>query len=247
MVELIVCDRDVAERFRSEDAARRIEDPVLRALAERVLERRETEAYFEPMEILGELPSAMAERVRRRLDEGAIGEVASRAAGEWFARHAQRAERGDRRALIHRLRAAESRGDDAEVSRLLMALKEGGRIPAPEESGSGPNVAPVGVPDPAEHWGDGRRLSPPEETGGRDDEAWEDEGAWPMEEASPGDWSDDASLEPPDDAPHSPEVGQRDASEWAGSAGDAELPPGLVELEPEDDLDGENDWVPERS
>jgi DNA primase len=243
MVELIVCDRDVAERFRREDAARRIEDPVLRALADRVLERRESEEYFEPMEILGELPSAMAERVRRRLDEGAIGEVASRAASEWFARHEQRAERGDRQALIHRLRAAESRGDDAEVSRLLRALKDGGRA-APS---AGPDSAVAGVAAPVEHRPGDVASFAPEETGVGAPDAWEDGEEWPSEGAASADWSEDAPVDHAGDSPGAFDDGEPDSPRWAGDAEEEDLPPGLVELEPEDDLDEEGDWMPERS
>jgi hypothetical protein len=123
IVELIVCDHGVASRMESEGAVDRIEDPVLRAIAERVLERRATDEYFEPLELLPDLPAAMAERVRLRLDEGAVGEVAARVVDEWFARHAERAARGDRKALIARLRAAEHRGDEAEVAAVLRALQ----------------------------------------------------------------------------------------------------------------------------
>lgn len=167
MVELLVCDAGVAERVRREGATQHIEEPVLRAIAEKVLERRETDDYFEPLELLPDLPAAMGERIRRRLDEGAIGAVAARAADEWFARNAERAARGDRRAIIARLRAAEHRGDEVGVAAALEALKTGAALP----------------PDDAE---------PERETGGP-------------------------------------------------------LPPGLMELEPEEDLeyDPDGDWVPD--
>lgn len=132
MVELIVCDAGVAERARTEGAVELIQEPVLRAIAERVLERRETDEYFEPLELLPDLPSSMAERVRLRLEEGVVGETAMRAADEWFAGHAQRAARGDRKTLIARLRSAEHRGDDAGVRAALEALKNGVALP-PEE------------------------------------------------------------------------------------------------------------------
>lgn len=128
MVELIVCDQGVAERARSEGALALIEDGVLRAIAENVLERRRSAEYFEPLELLPDLPSAMAERVRLRIEEGAVGEVAARAADEWFAAHAARAHRGDRKALIAQLRAAEHRGDRDGVRAALEAIKNGASV-----------------------------------------------------------------------------------------------------------------------
>lgn len=132
MVELIVCDAGVAERARAEGALEMLGDPVLRAIAQNVLERRAGDDYFEPLELLPDLPSAMAERVRLRLDQGEVGEVAAHAADEWFADHAQRAARGDRKAIIARLRAAEHRGDDAGVRAALEALKSGAPLPPDE-------------------------------------------------------------------------------------------------------------------
>lgn len=128
MVELIVCDAGVAERARTEGALEMIEDGVLRAIAENVLTRRESDDYFEPLELLPDLPAAMAERVRLRIEEGAVGEVAARAADEWFAAHAARAQRGDRKALIAQLRAAEHRGDQEGVRAALEAIKNGGTV-----------------------------------------------------------------------------------------------------------------------
>ena len=123
MVELMVCDADVAALARQDGAIGLIEDPELSELAARILERRASEAYFEPLEVLAELPPAMAERVRIRLDTGAVGQVAQSAAREWFARHAERAARHGRKALYARLRAAEHRGDTAEVTAVLEALR----------------------------------------------------------------------------------------------------------------------------
>ena len=154
MVELVVCDGGVADRVRSEGAAKLIEDPVLRAIAEQVLDRRETDEYFEPLELLPDLPAAMAERVRLRLDQGAVGEVAARAADEWFAAHAKRAQAGDRKAVIARLRAAEHRGDEAGVRAALEALRSG--VPLPEEA-----VASESPTELAEGEGDEEELSYP--------------------------------------------------------------------------------------
>jgi len=146
MVELMVCDAAVAERARRDGAVELIEEPVLRAIATRVLERRDTDEYFEPLELLPELPSGMAERVRLRIEEGAVGEVASRAAEEWFASHAERAARGDRKVLIARLRAAEHRGDEVEVAATLEALKKGA-APAvePEAAATSGSTLPPGL------------------------------------------------------------------------------------------------------
>jgi hypothetical protein len=123
-VELIICDASVAERVRREGGIALISDPVLRAIGERVLDRRATDAYFEPLELLRELPVEMAERVRRRMDDAqGTTDEARLVADEWFARHAERDARGGRRALIARLRAAEHRGDHAEVDATLEALR----------------------------------------------------------------------------------------------------------------------------
>lgn len=154
MVELLVCDGGVADRVRGEGATKLIEDPVLRAIAEQVLDRRETDEYFEPLELLPDLPVAMAERVRLRLDQGAVGEVAARAADEWFAAHAKRAQAGDRKAVIARLRAAEHRGDEAGVRAALEALRSG--VPLPEESAASESAA-----EAREGEGDGEELSYP--------------------------------------------------------------------------------------
>jgi len=123
MVELMICDEEAAERIRAEGASAWIEDALLRAIADRVLERRETDEYFEPMEFATELPAAMAERVRLRLASPPKPEDNQRATDDWFARYAERAARGDRRALIARLRAAEHRGDQAEVDAALEELR----------------------------------------------------------------------------------------------------------------------------
>lgn len=146
LVELVICDPEVAERVRREGATKLIEDPVLRAIAERVLDRRQSDDYFEPLELLPELPAAMGERVRRRLDEGAVGEVAARAAEEWFRRHAERAARGDRRAIIARLRAAEHRGDEAGVAAALEALRRGG-APVPVDGPLPPGLVELDPDD----------------------------------------------------------------------------------------------------
>ncbi len=209
MVELVVCDAGVAERFRQEGGASQIEDPVLRAIVERVLVRRENDEYFEPLELLPDLPSAMGERVRRRLDEGAVGEIAARAAEEWFSRHAQRSARLDRRALIARLRAAEHRGDDGEVAALLAALKSGEVPEALREAAK---------PTPAQ------------------DSPVVREEDWPASSAV----EDEAAGE---------ETAEAEFATGSPQEGEGRLPPGLVELEPEEDYDYEadGDWVPDGS
>lgn len=158
MVELIVCDAGVAERARREGALEMIEEPVLRGIAEGVLARREGDEYFEPLELLPDLPPAMAERVRLRLEEGAVGEVAARAADEWFARHAARAASGDRKAIIARLRAAEHRGDEDAVRAALEALRSGASLP--------PEATPAVAEEAAPEYPPGLAELPPEDPPG---------------------------------------------------------------------------------
>ena len=136
IVELALCDAEIAARVRAEDILLEIESAELRDLLERILDRREQEGFFEPAEMLGELPGPMAERVARRLGApGAAGEMRE-AAGQWFERRTERAARQDRALLLERLRAAQASGDAAGVDRVLEALRRD-RAPLPTAPGAG--------------------------------------------------------------------------------------------------------------
>jgi DNA primase len=125
LVELVLCDADVAARVEREGVLAEFEDGDLRSLGERILERRARDEHFEPAELLAELPGPMAERVLRRLGAGEGHADWGRAAEEWFHRRSQRAARESRQELIARLRAAEHRGDESEVAAALEALRQG--------------------------------------------------------------------------------------------------------------------------
>jgi DNA primase len=125
LVELMLCDAAVAARVEREGVLAEFEDAELKSLGERILERRARDEHFEPAELLAELPSAMTERVLRRLGTGEGYADWGRAAEEWFHRRSERAARESRQELIARLRAAEHRGDQSEVAAALEALRQG--------------------------------------------------------------------------------------------------------------------------
>ena len=87
LVELILCDAEVAARAAGEGVLQDFQDPEMKRLAELILERRHGQAPFEASELLAELPRGMAERVSRRLRSSGEAEL-RRAADEWFARRA---------------------------------------------------------------------------------------------------------------------------------------------------------------
>jgi DNA primase len=122
LVELILCNADVAARAATEQVWRDFQDPELKRLAESIVARRAGDAPFEPSEMLVELPRGMAERVSRRLTTSSEAEL-RRAGDEWFARRAERIARADRQALIAQLRAAEHRRDHEQVAQTLAALQ----------------------------------------------------------------------------------------------------------------------------
>jgi DNA primase len=124
LVELVLCDADVAARVAREGVFAEFDDLELRGLGERILERRARDEHFEPAELLAELPPGMAERVLRRLGAGEGHSDWGRAADEWFQRRSARAARESRHELIVRLRAAEHRGDESEVAAALEALRQ---------------------------------------------------------------------------------------------------------------------------
>lgn len=121
LIELILCNAEVAARAASERAWDGFRDAQLKALAQKIAERR-GEGHFEPTEMLAELPRGMAERVTRRLANATPIEL-QRAGDEWFARRTARSAKADRQALIAQLRAAEHRRDQAGVSAALAALQ----------------------------------------------------------------------------------------------------------------------------
>ena len=134
LIELILCNADVAARAASARAWDGFRDAQLRALAEKIVERR-AEGHFEPTEMLADLPRGMAERVTRRLANATPVEL-QRAGDEWFARRTARSAKADRQALIAQLRAAEHRRDQAGVAAALAALQQqqGGRSDAAGEA-----------------------------------------------------------------------------------------------------------------
>jgi DNA primase len=125
LVELVLCDAEVAARVEREQVFEEFQDAELKALGESILQRRARDEHFEPAELLAELPSTMAERVLRRLGAGESGSDWRRAADEWFRHRTERAARESRQELIARLRAAEHRGDQGEVAAALEALRQG--------------------------------------------------------------------------------------------------------------------------
>lgn len=125
LIELALCDAEVAARAAREQVFEEFRDAELRSLGERILERRASDEHFEPAELLTELPRGMAERVLARLGSGEGPEQWRRAADEWFHRRSARLARVSRRELIARLRAAEHRGDPDEVAAALEALRQG--------------------------------------------------------------------------------------------------------------------------
>jgi DNA primase len=144
LVELILCDAEVAARAAREGALRDFADPELKRLGEMILARRAAGGPFEASELLVELPRGMAERVSRRLVSAGTTEL-RRAADEWFARHAERAARADRKALIAQLRAAEHRRDDAQIAAALAALRRERAAPDDEHvAGSPPHAERAG-------------------------------------------------------------------------------------------------------
>jgi DNA primase len=125
LVELVLCDAEVAARVESEGVFDEFQDAELKSLGENVLQRRARDEHFEPAELLAELPAGMAERVLRRLGAGESGADWQRAADEWFRHRSERFARESRQELIARLRAAEHRGDQEEVAAALEALRQG--------------------------------------------------------------------------------------------------------------------------
>lgn len=125
LIELVLCDAEVAARVEREGVFEEFQDAELRALGENILQRRARDEHFEPAELLAELPGAMAERVLRRLGTGESGADWQRAADEWFRRRSERFARESRQELIQRIRAAEHRGDQEEVAAALEALRQG--------------------------------------------------------------------------------------------------------------------------
>ena len=136
IVELALCDAEIAARVRAEDVLLEIESAELRELLERILERREQAGFFEPAEMLGELPGPMAERVALRLGASSAASEMREAAGQWFERRAERAARQDRALLLERLRTAQAAGDGAGVDRVLEALRRD-RAPLGAAPGAG--------------------------------------------------------------------------------------------------------------
>ncbi|MFM7143853.1 MAG: hypothetical protein ACKO2K_18265, partial [Alphaproteobacteria bacterium] len=122
LVELLLLDEHLAERVVAEGVIAEITDPETRRLAELVVERRRTADYFDPSEMLGELPRAMADRVLRRMTTAKPEEMHLEAQ-EWFARRAGRRAKEGRREIIARLRQAEQRGDQAEIAATLEELR----------------------------------------------------------------------------------------------------------------------------
>lgn len=135
LVELVLCDAEIAARAERERAFADFRDAELKHLGERILERRARDEHFEPAELLAELPRGMAERVLMRLEAGEGGEEWRRAADQWFRSRSERLARESRRELIARLRAAEHRGDPDEVAAALEALRQGHAAGAEDEEG----------------------------------------------------------------------------------------------------------------
>jgi len=136
LVELVLCDTEIAARAEQEGVFREFADSEWRRLGETVLERRAKAELFDAADILGELPRDMAERVARRLSGEAPPEEIRRAGEEWFARRAARKAKAERSSLIARLRAAEHRGDQFGVAAALVELRGLGATlasTAPEE------------------------------------------------------------------------------------------------------------------
>jgi len=146
LVELILCDPEVAARAADEAVWSEFQDPELKRLAEMIIARRAEPGPFEASELLAELPRGMAERVSRRLVAAAASEV-RRAADEWFARRAERGARADRKALIAQLRAAEHRRDEEGIAAALEALRrhraDGDDDPASTPAAAAPDDAPA--------------------------------------------------------------------------------------------------------
>jgi DNA primase len=133
LVELVLCDADIARRAEREQVFQEFVDPEWRRLGEAVLERRAMDAFFDPAEFLQELPRAMGERVVRRLSGDLEQEEIRRAGVEWFAQRDARRSKAARSALIARLRAAEHRGDQFQVAAALAELKLIGKGVGPDE------------------------------------------------------------------------------------------------------------------
>jgi hypothetical protein len=201
LVELILCNAEVAARAASERVWEDFQDAQLKRLAEAIVARRASEAgQFEPTEMLVDLPRGMAERVSRRL-VGANAVELQRAGDEWFTHRTERIARADRQALIARLRAAEHRRDETQVAAALVALQRD-QVAAHAAHGIQPAAIATPLPDDREEEGDGYELDRGYDDDGR--ETYEDDGATAAGEASANRaHRAEAEAEPPPGGPAS--------------------------------------------
>jgi DNA primase len=195
LVELILCNAEIAARAASERVWDEFQDAHLKRLAETIVARRTSEqGHFEPTEMLVDLPRGMVERVSRRLASANAIEL-QRAGDEWFARRAERSARADRQAWIARLRAAEHRRDETQVAAALAALQrnQGGAHAGPASG--------VALPEEPAEEGVGYELDRDYDDDGR--ETYDDDGSTAERSAAESGSPRAASTEPRDAEPAS--------------------------------------------